>query len=1005
MNTCQRFIILLVFTTVLSTPMFADTFYWIGGTGDWDDGTHWAIESGGSAVNVVPGQNDDAIFDKNSFMAAGQIVTIPIGQWGIDDFIVMQDVQFSFELHMDGTSTMNDAEMYIHDDLVLSNLVTLTYDTSAFGFKYGEWHFTGVTTHSIFASGHDLVKVYFETENAVYSLQESLTASSLIRLSGGECRTNGHTVTTELMSVSSGCSSLDCATKSFVFGGSEIHCNKFLALFNYGSFSMSGNAQIYVSEVECSSIDFDEVYLQDYEPTTTISTNNLRCDECSFNKLVVQDVGLTRIAGDIEVINEFIVENQNSIIEFSNLSNQGNSFTCNGTISTPTPGTCTEFTRFRPKIASTSDWIRSSGTLNVDYAIFEGIVAQGGASFNASNSIIDAASTGWNLLSAPPSKTFVWEDMQNGNNLWSDPINWKVNGMATTCLPSPADRVIFNNGSFQANANPAVKISANFHATCSDFLFENSLNDRHFIIEGSIPGIAGSLTVFNDFGVETNKLQFDAGTGELNIQAMDQSYLVLEGSYLSELNLIGGGTVNVGSDLNIGRLFIDAGTFNTNNLDITVDNFFVSSNENIDIDFGSSFVDVAVKFSTGPTVNETPTIHPGTSYISCQEFTGFQDSFHIVQLNNPALVTLKPINYHFHKLILNGSGKVSSNGSVLGPPISIDSLIFVPDDAELSLDVNHVLQINEGIRSEASVINPAKLNAKSVGSHLSVDVVPHNLCVEGNIAFKDLDVEIPGVFNAPDGIDEGNNLNINFADGSTSDVLYWVGGKGNWNDQSNWSGLSGGCPATTDPSSADEIIIDNNSFQAGEDTIFINTTESCHILTIANSAVPGHISLGKLFPDEVNVDSGKISISGFSLDIIRHLELKNNGQFTFTNMNLFVASIPDSLTQSPLMINSGHFSGPGSNLFFSALPGANAVADIFIAPGAITNLGTTNFYPVRNGISENIEMDLNGKSIQNLEVPLNFFNTIKITSDMTAGEIDLNSGALEIAPGVNVFVQ
>jgi hypothetical protein len=60
---------------------------------------------------------------------------------------------------------------------------------------------------------------------------------------------------------------------------------------------------------------------------------------------------------------------------------------------------------------------------------------------------------------------------------------------------------------------------------------------------------------------------------------------------------------------------------------------------------------------------------------------------------------------------------------------------------------------------------------------------------------------------------------------------------------------------------------------------------------------------------------------------------------------------------------------------------------------------------VRNGISENIEMDLNGKSIQNLEVPLNFFNTIKITSDMTAGEIDLNSGALEIAPGVNVFVQ
>jgi hypothetical protein len=122
-------------------------------------------------------------------------------------------------------------------------------------------------------------------------------------------------------------------------------------------------------------------------------------------------------------------------------------------------------------------------------------------------------------------------------------------------------------------------------------------------------------------------------------------------------------------------------------------------------------------------------------------------------------------------------------------------------------------------------------------------------------------------------------------------------------------------------------------------------------------------------------------------------------------MDLCVASIPASLTQSPLMVNSGFFSGPGSNFYFAGLPGANIVADVFIAPGAITNLGTTNFYLINNGIFENTELDMNGKSIQKLQVASNYFNTLKKKSNMTVSEIILDNGVLELSPWVNVFVQ
>ncbi len=54
------------------------TFYWIGGTGVWNDTLNWSLSSGGVPTGCLPTINDTVVFDANSFNAAGQIVAVNV---------------------------------------------------------------------------------------------------------------------------------------------------------------------------------------------------------------------------------------------------------------------------------------------------------------------------------------------------------------------------------------------------------------------------------------------------------------------------------------------------------------------------------------------------------------------------------------------------------------------------------------------------------------------------------------------------------------------------------------------------------------------------------------------------------------------------------------------------------------------------------------------------------------------------------------------------------------
>lgn len=60
----QHFSVVVTYTP--GAPLTGTEYYWVGGAGNWSDGSHWALTPGGVPANLVPTANDYAIVDGNS---------------------------------------------------------------------------------------------------------------------------------------------------------------------------------------------------------------------------------------------------------------------------------------------------------------------------------------------------------------------------------------------------------------------------------------------------------------------------------------------------------------------------------------------------------------------------------------------------------------------------------------------------------------------------------------------------------------------------------------------------------------------------------------------------------------------------------------------------------------------------------------------------------------------------------------------------------------------------
>lgn len=72
-NNSQKFSMIIEYTPFVGN---GNAYYWVGGSGNWDDPSHWSLQSGGSSANTVPGKDDRVFFDSNSFPNNSSIISL-----------------------------------------------------------------------------------------------------------------------------------------------------------------------------------------------------------------------------------------------------------------------------------------------------------------------------------------------------------------------------------------------------------------------------------------------------------------------------------------------------------------------------------------------------------------------------------------------------------------------------------------------------------------------------------------------------------------------------------------------------------------------------------------------------------------------------------------------------------------------------------------------------------------------------------------------------------------
>ena len=58
--------LLLIVILIATNYVIAQTYYWVGGSGNLNDGGHWSLKSGGTPANISPSKNTNLVFDDNA---------------------------------------------------------------------------------------------------------------------------------------------------------------------------------------------------------------------------------------------------------------------------------------------------------------------------------------------------------------------------------------------------------------------------------------------------------------------------------------------------------------------------------------------------------------------------------------------------------------------------------------------------------------------------------------------------------------------------------------------------------------------------------------------------------------------------------------------------------------------------------------------------------------------------------------------------------------------------
>lgn len=911
-------------------------YYWIGGTGWWNQISHWATTSGGSTVHAtLPGPNDDVYFDANSFTAANQYININVSGY-------CRDIEFdaSYDIRIYGSI---NKELNIYGDLRCFN--DFVYSTS--NNSQPKYSFVGSVPQTIESNYNTLPNLEFNGSSTI-TITDSLLCSTFTMNSG----------------------SIDF-NSNYINALTSIRLNSYSSAGTVNFDSCNVNSR-FVTIIGSSNLTFSD-HEALWELTNSGSFNTTAVYHKFSRVFAAQDVRISvsntdtlnhvRLLSSCRIYrliaDTFISSTSNENVALDNLKILDYALF--------EGSTCAEPNTYSGTIVSDIDTIRLKD------CILGTIEGQGTAKFIANNVLSQIGSVVNFTIDYSSPRTLYWI---GPNPEWDQPSHWSLSSGgppldSTDCLPDMSTNVVFDSNSFSSTAY-SVELEIFSEYTCRDMKWQNV----HF--QPLFKGNHSTLNVFGSLELSDSMQSLFYSLGEINMLG-DSLCSIDFGGHKANFHLRCSGSLQLTDSLHIDstyRLYLGSGSFHSNNHLIYANRIY--SNYGMDtIDLGASIC-YAVYFNFD--IRGVDQLNASQSTFTNQrrkeigpEFLSRNTTpFRYGKLDFYATDLSEQISINCLNLSPDTITRLQCNGNTyLENYVTCDSAFFRTDTNELILSINYgrTLRVLDTIFIQSP--NDCASNHKIVSSYLASNA--RIFANQDSLILKYFSLSsISGLgttkyFCDSALFDNGSNTGwvINKAGSNVTD-LYWVGGSGDWEDPLHWATTSGGTPnpCIGIPTDSINVHFDSNSHIASA-TIVVNLPKDAYCRSFYHKDEVAITMSSALSYVSMHVNGHFMLDSGFSSPS-QNIGVELNGVLPSDTLDTKFNSLPrvtftinafyqvlDSISGSGLLLRADSFDSKGFNLYISYITiyeyyGTNPVLVNFDS----STLYTSSFVNYRSSTSD-----------------------------------------------------
>lgn len=803
---------------LLCTALYAADYYWVGGSGNWSDISHWATTSGGSTFHdQAPTSNDNVFFDGKSFSGGGQTVTVNT------DIIFCRNMDWTGAVGNPIFTAADNRTLNIYGSLVLN--VNMDFDFA------GSIRMLALDPgHIVQANGNTVGRMLtFEGDGGEWTLESPLDVDSVLRVRSGTLLSADHSISSKYLDVRKAglAATLDLGSSKVTLGGDsgggqnspsasfvlKPDSLTFLAAdagFEFtsgsGGIVIEGNGTVTIGSLVFSGAGGTA----NIDVESTLHTDRLQFANSADISGVVNPKVLILAAGKAYTFES------NLTYTIGRLDG---------------PGQCEAPIQLFASVSGVPAIFSSAtGPIQVKYASIKDINANGGATFTADNSSDLGNNDGWSINSSNQNDLY-WV---GGSGNWNDSNHWSFTsgGSGGACVPKGGDNVFFDAQSF---SGPADTVYINVeNALCQNMDWTGATGTPVFDgVQGRNLRIYGSLAFIGDM-----TLDFD---GNVYFESTAAGNTITTGGHLFNRSVLfdgNGGAWSLNDTLQVSlNVSLISGFLTTNNQTVICEQFLSQSLFDRQLLLGESHIVLRQLNQAGGVRTCNFWIHSqnlvfdaGTSLIDFAQFGQLRTdgsgtvNYYEVNFNwQGSTRNESGANVYVHSMTFNNDGTLQ-NGLTIGT-------LFLAASYEYTLASYETFTINNFIASgDCKTLIYIHTSSEDQAAYIKS---PGN--INGDyLVLRDIHNVSGNVFTAINSIDAGNNKSWQI-DQLTPRTLYWVGGSGDWYDTAHWSLSSGGPGGECIPTPVDDVFFDENSFdQPGQLVDDIYPKHYCHDLIWKN---------------------------------------------------------------------------------------------------------------------------------------------------------------------------